>query len=347
MVDECLRTGKFVEIDPGDIPLPPEPGELALGKAAGIPLDQADSLLHGILAVQRAQDLSVTYALHGDILRSQSLFLQALHFFNKSLFHHPVHPGIDPFVEFCTVHGEDKKDSVVGRSPHVFAAVMLGNAQAAALLGEFQGPDDPLDIVGMNGLSRLRIHLLQALIEGLGPAVFGFLLHCSAAVRVGIHFREVNPVEEGLDIKARASHKEGQTACPADLLCGLPGSRLEAHDIPGISGISDVDQIVGDPLHLFFCDLGGAYVHAAVDLHGVGGNDAAAHPLCEFDGSESLSGRCRARYDDQRSLLMFRSENVGHCIPLVPVCDHTMRLNLRSTSYCVMTIMVGLPWGQW
>ncbi len=48
--------------------------------------------------------------------------------------------------------------------------------------------------------------------------------------------------------------------------------------------IKGIDKVVGDSLHFFFCDLGGADVHVPVNLHGICRNHRPAYLLCQADG---------------------------------------------------------------
>jgi len=61
--------------------------------------------------------------------------------------------------------------------------------------------------------------------------------------------------------------------------------------------IPDVEQVVGHAAALGRGQLGGADVHAAIELHRVGIDDLPGPPQGEFDGEVALSHRGRA--DDQ------------------------------------------------
>ena len=53
-------------VDPEHIPLPLEPGELALCEVAGVPLQNPHGFLERQVAVQVVEDFLVAEALHGD-----------------------------------------------------------------------------------------------------------------------------------------------------------------------------------------------------------------------------------------------------------------------------------------
>src|SRR5699024_8048527 len=90
-----------------------------------------------------------------------------------------------------------------------------------------------------------------------------------------------------------------------------------------------IDQIVGHFLHLFLPDLCRADIHMAVYLHGIRGDDLRANGFCQAYGRGGLSHSGRACKYDQWSF------------------HYTILLNFFSSSFFVIAIMVGLPWGQW
>lgn len=46
----------------------------------------------------------------------------------------------------------------------------------------------------------------------------------------------------------------------------------------------NIDQMMGDALHLLRADLGGSDIHAAVNLHRIGGNDFAVYGFRQGNG---------------------------------------------------------------
>ena len=73
-----------------------------------------------------------------------------------------------------------------------------------------------------------------------------------------------------------------------DLGAGQP---LVLGDAGGLGDVPDVQQVVRDAAALLGRQLGGADVHAPVELHGVGVDDLAAEALGEGDAQIGLSGR--------------------------------------------------------
>src|SRR6185369_8998121 len=77
---------------------------------------------------------------------------------------------------------------------------------------------------------------------------------------------------------------------------------------------------------LFGCGFGGADIHAAIDLHGIGVDYLAVQPAGQIQGQFALARGGRAADD----------EDPGFHV----------RLKIFSNSASVMTWETGRPWGQ-
>ncbi len=91
--------------------------------------------------------------------------------------------------------------------------------------------------------------------------------------------------------------------------------------------------MVRDPVHLVFPHFCGTDIHAAVNLHGIGGNDFSAKPFRQFDADSGFAGS-GGPCDNNQFLHTCR------------MAHQTMRPNFFSTSSFVMIIIVGRPCGQ-
>ncbi|MNP46330.1 hypothetical protein D3C76_1403200 [compost metagenome] len=76
----------------------PEPGELALGKMPGIPLQKPDCLLIGKLILQISGDFLVSQTLHGNVASGDSLGQEPLHLVYEAFLHHLVNAGFNTFI---------------------------------------------------------------------------------------------------------------------------------------------------------------------------------------------------------------------------------------------------------
>ena len=89
-----------------------------------------------------------------------------------------------------------------------------------------------------------------------------------------------------------------------DAVDGLVGQALEVVHGKEVVGFADVDQVVGDALHLLGRDLAAAQVVALEYLAGVGGDDLAAVPAGQLHAKAALAGGVGARDDDQLRFLL-------------------------------------------
>ncbi len=107
---------------------------------------------------------------------------------------------------------------------------------------------------------------------------------------------EVHGVDGALDVEPGAPDEHGGAALgeqPVDL---RPGQPLVLGDAGGLLDVPDVQQVVRHALPLLHGQFGGADVHAAVELHGVGVDDLAPQVLGEGDAEIGLA--CRRGTDD-------------------------------------------------
>ena len=174
-----------------------------------------------------------------------------------------------------TVHCEYEKDCPVSGIPLALIPIVVGNTHSAAHACKFQGTDDPLDIVGVDRFRGGGICLLKSSVQSLRPLCAGFLLQGSPVLCIGFHLREIYSVKKSLDIKAGASYQKREPALFEDLRDSGLRLLLETDYIPVLCGVGDIDQIMRDSLLFFFRDFCGTYVHAAVDLHRIGGYDTS------------------------------------------------------------------------
>ena len=90
-------------------------------------------------------------------------------------------------------------------------------------------------------------------------------------------------------------------------------------DVYAAKMIEDIDEVMGDPLHLFFGNLRGTDVHVPVHLHGVGADDFSVQRLRQFYGKFCFSHRRRAGEHQQRFFHLQRSSSTQSAGTSVPV----------------------------
>ena len=136
-----------------------------------------------------------------------------------------------------------------------------------------QGPEDAPLVVGVELFRPLGVHPPELVIEGcdaLGRRP-GLELFPPAAGEGG----KLPSGDQVVDIQPRAPYQDGQPAPGQDVLhTGGGVGYIPGHGVV-LGRVRHVQHVVGDPPHLRRGGLGGADVHAAVDLHGVGGDHLA------------------------------------------------------------------------
>ena len=149
--------------------------------------------------------------------------------------------------------------------------VVLGDGLAGGQ-PDLQGPEGALFVVGVDLGGGLRIRLLQ--MDAQGGQAFrpdpGLELFPQAVVR--LEGGELTACHQIIDVESGSPRHNGQSAPGQDIVHDGDG----ALDVPGhgiiFFRIGHVQHMMGNALHLFLGGLGGADVHAAVNLHGVGGH---------------------------------------------------------------------------
>jgi hypothetical protein len=92
---------------------------------------------------------------------------------------------------------------------------------------------------------------------------------------------ELQVVQGGPQVKAGSPGQHRNPATGADIGDRLPGEPLVGGDARRPPDIPDVEQVVRHAAPLRGAELGGAYVHAGIQLHRVGIDHLAAQGLCQ------------------------------------------------------------------
>ncbi len=146
------------------------------------------------------------------------------------------------------------------------------------LMKDFQRPDDADQVIVMQPLRRFRVDLGQFGVQDgaafpLGPGM-------QLPAQFGVSARRVEqPFGQGPDIQTRTADQKRAFAATVDVLEG----RFGQLDIPGrvkrLVRVGDVQQVMPDAQLLPGCRLGGADIHQAINLAGVGRDDFALEPF--------------------------------------------------------------------
>ena len=144
---------------------------------------------------------------------------------------------------------------------------------------------------------RHRVLDPQELIERAGtlPGEFGLQALADHLVRAG----EVEFAERSPDVEAGAADKDRDLAAFFYVSDHGVDEVLVLRDARGLGNVPDVKQMVRDTPSLRLRELGGANVHARIELHGVGVDDLAVKFQCQVHRQVGLARGGRANDGDQ------------------------------------------------
>jgi len=268
-----------------------KPRALAARKPPGVQLDQLDRLLQRALALQVLDHLAIAQRLPRRPARWFLPGQQPSHFIDQAGPKHRLHPGVDPAAQLIGRPVEHKHPARFGRRSTGELLLPVAD-RAPGVLIDFQCPNDPADIVWMQSPSRLRVHLGQALVQGIRALPASEPLHAAAKFPVGRRSREDAP-QESLQIQGGAAHEKHFAAGSPDCFHALLRSLKISGQAERLMRIYQVDQMVGHPAALLRSGFGRANVHAAVDGHRIHGNDFRAEALGQRQTDGGLAGGCR------------------------------------------------------
>ena len=147
--------------------------------------------------------------------------------------------------------------------------IVFGNG-FAAFVENFQCPDDPTGIA-LRALRCFRIDGAQLCKQSFHT----FDLHlCFQPLPMagGRDRRKIIATDQAVHIKACAAGDNGGFAPSQNVIHDGRGHVCVAADGEILRRVADIDHVMGDALHFFLGWLGGADIHAAIDLHGIAGN---------------------------------------------------------------------------
>ena len=284
--------GGLVSVEPADAGIAAEPGFLAAGEPPGR-LDRLQAgFLQGPLPVQVAEQLLVAERAARGLAVAQALGGQAAHLGFQARLPHPVDAGGDPPVEFGPRQGEADLD---GRP--VLEEGRHGRGERAPRdLDHLQGAHDPPPVAGQDRGRRDRVEPRQPGVQRGRADPAELLLEPSADSRV--RSGKIQVVERGPDVEPGAADQDGHPVAGDDLVDRGPGELGVVGHVRGLGHWPDVEQMMRDALPGGFGFLGGADVHALVELHRVRVHDLAAEGAGQLGGQPRFSGGGRPHHGD-------------------------------------------------
>ncbi len=175
----------------------------------------------------------------------------------------------------------------------------MGGDGLAGEAEDLDGADDAALVGGVELRRPLRVEAAQRL-QHFFPAegvVFGAQPFPQPVVPLRA-FGEIPSGEQRVDIEPGAAHEDRGLSLPQQPVADRARLLHVAGDGVVLRGRANVEHMVGHPGALFGRGLGGADVHAPVDLHGVGRDDLAAESLRELDAEAGFACGRRAADND-------------------------------------------------
>jgi len=279
-------------VEPVDAGVAAEPGLLAAGEALGGPDRLRAGLVQGELAVQVAEHLGVAEGPAGRLALAQADGGQAADLGLESGLPHAIDTGRDPLVQVRAGQREadlDRRASLaIGRHG--------GGKGAAGDLDHLQGTHDAAAVAGQDRVGRGRVERSQPGVQRgrAGPVQLVFEPVADTLVRSG----KIKIFQSGPDVQAGAADQHRQAAAGDDVVDHGAGQMLVVGHVGGPGHRPDVEQVMRDALAGGRGLLGGADVHALVELHGVGVHHLAAEGAGQAGAEPGLAGGGRADHGD-------------------------------------------------
>jgi hypothetical protein len=144
----------------------------------------------------------------------------------------------------------------------------LGGERATSEADDFEGADDAAGVLAVDGLEGGGVALAE-FVEEVGEGG-GFEFATEVVVGGG---GVAEALEEGVEIKAGTAAEDGEASAGVDVGDGGVREAGELGGVEVVGELTDVDEVVRDTAALGGGGFGGAEVEAAIDLHGIDGDD--------------------------------------------------------------------------
>src|SRR5450631_3720244 len=286
-VERALDQVRVVIPQPVDARVGAEPRLLAPGEPAG----RGDRVLDRLLGAEGAVEVCKRLAVAESPARCSALTqagrVQTTHLFEQARVPHLMNPGIDTCVELRPRDQQAYRDG----GQQVLPGRQGGREGPPGELDDLEGPYDAPLVPRLNRLRCNRIRPVQARMHGRGSLHRELTLQPGTNRRVGR--RDVEAVENCADVQARTAHHDWPVPAGADACDVQACFSLVCRNAGFLLDVQDIELMVGDPPARFEGHLGGADVHAPIELQGVGVHDLATQSLGKGKSEIRLAARCR------------------------------------------------------
>lgn len=279
---------------------PFQPGALSFGEVAGVDLDALDGVVERHAAFDVGEELFVAESFAGLRVGGGSEgagSVKGSDFIEEAGFHHLFDAGVDARVD--EFGGPVQDDEAVGNFGFGIRDVglrsiplcLVGADGFAGEVEDFEGADGAAFVIGVDALGGVGVDAFEFFAEC--REAFGAELISECVIGAGA-FEEA--VEEGFDVEVGAADDDGGFVAGLNIGDGALRFAEPVMDCEGggIARVAEVEEMVGDALAFGDGRLGGADVHAFIDLKGVGGDEFGGLTLRgegvgKFDGEGGLA----------------------------------------------------------
>ena len=211
-----------------------------------------------------------------------------------------MHAGFQPGIEQVARPFQRQRQHAEGA---VLRGVVLAAHGHTGLLEHLNGADHAAAVVGVQAGGGFGVHSGQAGMQALLAARLvrqGVELGAQAFIPARAAQRQ--PVHQRLEIQARAAHQNRHPAARQNLRDHLFRRHgIVGHGV-GFGGIGHIQHVVRQERALLRRGLGGADVHAPVDLHGVHADDFAPKALGQLQAQIAFSAGSGTCHGDHGGL---------------------------------------------
>ncbi len=148
----------------------------------------------------------------------------------------------------------------------------------------FQGADHPAQVAVINFGRRLGVNRGQFGVKPLRTQRLSFGRQFSPQSPVRRDAGDAPTLDHGPHPLAGPAHQQGQASPGVNIVDGLVGPLLKFGQGEGVIGRDNIDQVMGHGGLFLRRWLGGADIHALVNLPGIGGDDLAKAFLLRGQG---------------------------------------------------------------
>jgi hypothetical protein len=252
--------------------------------------DLFDGVIQRAPTGQIVAQLFVADAAGGFFGKAAGVVAEAANLFNEARVDHGFDAGIDAAAEDVLFPLDAEEEGVHGG----VGGIPLGLEGGDGCAGEaedFQRANDAAEVIGMNASGGGGIDGGKFSVKGGGTLLFGAggQFRTKGFVRTG-SFEQA--IDECAEIEDGAANDNQSSAFKLGFFQLRAGVGDEAGGGVDVPGIGDIKHEVGGVGPGLGCGLGGADVHAAVNLHGIGGHNGQRGPgAAVFSFTEAVGER--------------------------------------------------------